>query len=89
VIGIADQIATGTNRFGRSSTETSTGVGFAVPIDLATSERAQLERGEQVKHAYLGTATSTSEAAGQPGALVEEVRSSTPPQPRPGYAQEI
>lgn len=76
VIGIADQIATGTNQFGRSSTETSTGVGFAVPIDLATAELAQLERGEHVKHAYLGVATGTSES--QAGALVQEVKSGTP-----------
>lgn len=45
VIGIADQIATGTNQFGRSSSETSTGVGFAVPIDLAKIELPQLKRG--------------------------------------------
>ena len=37
VVGIADQIATGTNQFGRSTTETRTGVGFAVPIDLGLS----------------------------------------------------
>jgi putative serine protease PepD len=78
VVGIADQIATGTNQFGRSSTETSTGVGFAVPIDLATADLAQLKRGERVKHAYLGVSTSTSQASGQPGALVAEVRSGTP-----------
>ncbi|MGO8904203.1 MAG: S1C family serine protease [Solirubrobacteraceae bacterium] len=78
VIGISDQIATGTNQFGRSSSETSTGVGFAVPIDLATAELAQLERGEQVKHAYLGVSTSTAETGGQLGALVEEVKSGTP-----------
>ncbi len=78
VIGISDQIATGTNEFGRSSSETSTGVGFAVPIDLATAELAQLEHGEHVKHAYLGVSTSTSETANQLGALVEEVKSGTP-----------
>jgi S1-C subfamily serine protease len=49
VIGIADQTATGTNQFGHSDTDTSTGVGFAVPIDLAKSEIPQLIQGEQVK----------------------------------------
>ncbi|HTU78447.1 MAG TPA: trypsin-like peptidase domain-containing protein [Solirubrobacteraceae bacterium] len=78
VIGISDQIATGTNEFGRSSSATSTGVGFAVPIDLATAELAELERGEHVSHAYLGVATSTDETAGQTGAAVQEVKSGTP-----------
>lgn len=78
VIGISDQIAVGTNQFGRSSSETSTGVGFAVPIDLATAELAQLERGEHVRHAYLGAATTTSESTGERGALIEEVKSGTP-----------
>ncbi|HYB23569.1 MAG TPA: trypsin-like peptidase domain-containing protein [Solirubrobacteraceae bacterium] len=77
VIGISDQIATGTNQFGRSSSQTSTGVGFAVPVDLATAELTQLERGEHVKHAYIGVATSTSETS-QPGALIQEVKSGTP-----------
>lgn len=45
VIGIADQIATGTNQFGRSSSDTSTGVGFAVPIELIKPKLAALERG--------------------------------------------
>ena len=78
VLGIADQIATGTNQFGRSSSETSTGVGFAVPIDLATADLPQLERGERVKHAYLGVVTSTSTSGGPTGAQVVEVRSGTP-----------
>lgn len=62
VIGIADQIATGTNEFGRSSSETSTGVGFAVPIDLATAELSQLERGERVSHARARGRRSRSHA---------------------------
>ncbi|MDA0162642.1 trypsin-like peptidase domain-containing protein [Solirubrobacter ginsenosidimutans] len=40
VIGIADQIATGD-----SSVDSSTGVGFAVPIDSVKTRLAQLERG--------------------------------------------
>jgi len=78
VIGIADQIATGTNEFGRSSTETSTGVGFAVPIELAELELSQLERGEHVSHAYMGVSTATTTSNGQQGALVEAVQSGTP-----------
>jgi len=78
VIGIADQIATGTNEFGRLTTETSTGVGFAVPIDLATAELTRLERGEHVRHAYLGVATATSENASELGALIAEVKSGSP-----------
>jgi len=77
VIGISDQIATGTDEFGRSNTVTSTGVGFAVPIDLATAELTKLERGEHVKHAYLGVATATSETS-EPGAQIQEVKSGTP-----------
>lgn len=45
VIGIADQIAVARDRFARSTSETSTGVGFAVPIDLAKAELGALERG--------------------------------------------
>jgi putative serine protease PepD len=78
VIGISDQIAVGTNQFGHSTSETSTGVGFAVPIDLARAELAQLKRGEHVVHAYLGVATSTSEQPGRSGAFVQEVRAGTP-----------
>ena len=39
VIGIVDQIAT------NGSSDTSSGVGFAVPIDLVKSELSQLEAG--------------------------------------------
>ncbi|MGP0100831.1 MAG: S1C family serine protease [Solirubrobacteraceae bacterium] len=78
VIAIADQIATGTNEFGRSSSDTSTGVGFAVPIDLARAELSQLERGERVTHAYLGVSTATTTTPTEQGALVEAVQSGTP-----------
>ena len=47
LVGIADQIATG-----GSSSQSSSGVGFAVPIDLVKSELSQLESGAQVSHAY-------------------------------------
>ena len=72
---IADQIATGTNEFGGpSSAETSTGVGFAVPIDLIKTELVALEDGQQVTRAYLGINTGQS-ANGSSGALVASVQS--------------
>jgi len=78
VIGIADQIATGTNRFGGpSSSTTSTGVGFAVPIGLIKAELTLLEHGQTVSHAYLGISTGQT-ANGSPGALVATVQSGAP-----------
>jgi len=78
VIGIADQIATGTNQFGGpSSSTTSTGVGFAVPIDLIKAELVPLEHGQTVTHAYLGVSTGET-SNGSPGALVAGVQSGTP-----------
>ena len=71
VIGIVDQIAT------NGSSDTSSGVGFAVPIDLVKSELGQLEAGKTVHHAYLGVATSTADSA-TPGALVQSVTSGGP-----------
>ena len=50
VIGIADQIATD------GSSSQSSGVGFAVPIDLVKAELEQLTAGQDVEHAYLGVA---------------------------------
>jgi putative serine protease PepD len=66
VIGIVDQIAT------NGSSDTSSGVGFAVPIDLIKSELPQLEAGQTVNHAYLGVSTSSADTA-NPGALVQSV----------------
>jgi S1-C subfamily serine protease len=68
VVGIADQIATGGSG--------SSGLGFAVPIDVVKSELSQLERGAQVSHAYLGA--STTEASDQQGAVVQGVRRGSP-----------
>jgi putative serine protease PepD len=70
VIGIADQIATD------GSSEQSSGVGFAVPIDLIAGELKQLEAGQSVSHAYLGVGTSQS--TGTPGALVGSVTAGSP-----------
>jgi putative serine protease PepD len=69
LVGIADQIATG-------GAQSSSGVGFAVPIDLVKSELSQLERGAQVNHAYLGVGTGG--AGDGKGALVGSVESGGP-----------
>jgi S1-C subfamily serine protease len=70
VIGIADQIATD------GSSKQSSGVGFAVPIDLIASELHGLEAGNAVKHAYLGVATSST--ATTVGAPLSSVQSGGP-----------
>jgi S1-C subfamily serine protease len=72
VVGIVDQIATD------GSSETSSGVGFAVPIDLVKSEIDQLEAGKSVSHAYLGVQTATASDGGTTGALVAAVTSGSP-----------
>jgi putative serine protease PepD len=71
VIGIVDQIAT------NGSSQTSSGVGFAVPIDLVRSELSKLEAGQTVRHAYLGVSTSDL-GTGTAGALIQSVTSSGP-----------
>jgi putative serine protease PepD len=71
VIGIADQVAT------NGSSDSNSGVGFAVPIDLVKSELSKLEAGERVSHAYLGVSTSTA-AGTTAGALVQSVASGSP-----------
>ena len=71
VIGIVDQIAT------NGSSETSSGVGFAVPIDLIRSELSTLEAAQTVRHAYLGVSTSDL-GTGTAGALIQSVSSSGP-----------
>jgi putative serine protease PepD len=70
VIGIADQIAT------NGSSDQSSGVGFAVPIDLIGSELANLEAGRTVTHPYLGI--GTAESTGSTGALVGSVAAGGP-----------
>jgi putative serine protease PepD len=68
VIGIADQIATD------GSADQSSGVGFAVPIDLVKSVIKTLESGGTVAHAYLGVGTGD----GSGGATVSSVASGGP-----------
>ncbi|MEA2323263.1 MAG: putative serine protease PepD, partial [Solirubrobacteraceae bacterium] len=57
VIGIVDQIATG-----GSGVDSSTGVGFAVPSNIAKAELGDLERGSTPAHAYLGVGTAPAGA---------------------------
>jgi putative serine protease PepD len=72
VIGIVDQIATN-----GSSNATSSGVGFAVPIDLIRSELSDLEAGKAVKHAFLGVSTSDATTSTE-GALIQTVQGGGP-----------
>jgi putative serine protease PepD len=65
VVGVVDQIAT------NGSAEQSSGVGFAVPIDLIAAEIPALARGRTVRHSYLGVSTSTTSTTA--GALVQHV----------------
>jgi S1-C subfamily serine protease len=79
VIGINSQIETGGSGGG------SVGIGFAVPIDTAKRELAQLEKGGTVRGAYLGVSTLTVDGSlsalnlpVKSGALVETVEAGTP-----------
>ena len=78
VIGITSQIETGGSSTG------SVGIGFAVPINTAKSEIAQLEKGGTVRGAYLGLTSLTVDgslsALNLPvssGALVQSVQKGT------------
>ncbi len=79
VIGINSQIETGGSGGG------SVGIGFAVPINTAEKELAQLEKGGTVRGAYLGVSTLTVDGSlsalnlpVKSGALVETVEAGTP-----------
>ncbi len=78
VIGINSQIETG------GSGDGSVGIGFAVPINTAKSEIAELEKGGTVRGAYLGltslTINGSLSALNLPvksGALVQSVQPGT------------
>jgi S1-C subfamily serine protease len=78
VIGINSQIETGGSGGG------SVGIGFAVPIDTAKSEIAQLEKGGTVRGAYLGLTSLTIDGSlsalnlpVKTGALVQSVQKNT------------
>jgi S1-C subfamily serine protease len=79
VIGINSQIYTGGSGGG------SIGIGFAVPIDTAKSEIAQLEKGGTVSRAYIGLTSVTIDGSlsalnlpVKAGALVQSVQKGTP-----------
>jgi S1-C subfamily serine protease len=72
VVGIADQIATGS-----SGVDQGSGVGFAVPIDPVKAELLRLEAGESVAHPYLGVALQAA-SINQPGARVQSVSPRSP-----------
>jgi S1-C subfamily serine protease len=78
VIGINSQIETGSGGGG------SVGIGFAVPINTAKSEIAQLEKGGTVRGAYLGLTSLTIDGSlsalnlpVKSGALVQNVQKGT------------
>ena len=74
VIGINAQIATG-------GSESSVGIGFAIPVNTAKDVLPQLEKGGEIKRGYLGVqAADVSEAVAreldlpvEEGALIQEV----------------
>ena len=79
VIGINSQIETGGSGGG------SVGIGFAVPINTAKAEIAQLEKGGTVRGAYLGLTSLTIDGSlsalnlpVKSGALVQSVQKGTP-----------
>ncbi len=79
VIGINSQIETGGSGNG------SIGIGFAVPINTAKSEIAQLEKGGTLRGAYLGLTSLTIDGSlaalnlpVKSGALVQSVQHGTP-----------
>ena len=79
VIGINSQIETGGSGGG------SVGIGFAVPINTAKSEIAQLEKGGTVRGAYIGLTSLTIDGSlsalnlpVKSGALVQSVQKGTP-----------
>jgi S1-C subfamily serine protease len=81
VIGINSQIETGGSGGG------SVGIGFAVPIDTAKSEIAELEKGGTVRGAYIGLTSLTIDGSlsalnlpVKSGALVQSVQKGTPAQ---------
>jgi S1-C subfamily serine protease len=81
VIGINSQIATG-----GSGSEGNVGIGFAIPINTAKEEIAQLESGTADEHGYLGISGATitpqlAQAFNLPveeGVLVQQVEEGGP-----------
>jgi S1-C subfamily serine protease len=79
VIGINSQIETG-----GGGSDGNVGIGFAVPIDTAKAELPELEKGANIRGAYLGVSTLTIDGSlaslnlpVKSGALVEKVEAGT------------
>ncbi len=68
VVGINAQIAT--------STDSNTGVGFAIPIDTAKQVIPQLKSGQTIRRAYLGVETGSAVTGS--GAIISRVISGGP-----------
>jgi len=58
VIGVNSQIRT------NGGSDQNSGVGFAVPVDAVKRAIPALEKGDDVKHAYLGISSGPAEAGG-------------------------
>jgi len=79
VIGINAQIATNTSTAGGQGS--SSGVGFAIPVNLAKTVIPQLEQNGKVSHAYLGISTSSVPGSANGtafGATVQSVVTGSP-----------
>ena len=79
VIGINAQIAT--NSSTASGEGSSSGVGFAIPVNLAKTVIPQLEQNGKVAHAYLGISSSSVPGSANGtayGASVQGVQSGSP-----------
>jgi putative serine protease PepD len=61
-------------------TNGNVGIGFAVPIDLATKSAEAIVQGRPVETGYLGVTTAPTTAGGQAGALISQVTSGSPAQ---------
>jgi S1-C subfamily serine protease len=79
VIGINSQIETG-----GGGSDGNVGIGFAVPINTAKAELPELEKGANIRGAYLGVSTLTIDGSlsslnlpVKSGALVEKVEAGT------------
>ena len=77
MIGLTSSIASLTG-----SQSGSIGLGFAIPIDLATNVADQLIKNGTAEHAYLGVSlsdtTATVDGTTRAGAQVEQVMAGTP-----------
>ncbi|SKC47109.1 S1C family serine protease [Krasilnikoviella flava] len=81
VIGITSSIATLSSGMGESQSG-SIGLGFAIPVNLATNIADQLIKNGTAEHAFLGVtmqdATATADGVTRRGAQVVEVSSGSP-----------